>query len=181
MPSFVAASMTVAPGATWTDWPSISSVIGLASAGLSVGMSVGGELVGHGGRIDPAAGGRAVAAGIHRAALVVDVVLELVAVDLHERAHGHRRGVAQRADRSPLDVVGEVEQQVEVLLPALARLDAVDDAIEPAGALPARRALPAGLLEVEVRQALGGLHHARVLVHDDDRARAQERARLGDR
>src|SRR5512142_743652 len=167
MPSFVAASITVAPPSTVTGLPSISSVIALGSAGLSVGIvwaSVRREL----GEVD--AGG-AVAARLHDAALVVDVVLELVAVGLHEGAHGHRRGVSEGADGAPLDVVREVEQQVQVLLAALARLDAVDDAVEPARALAAGRALAARLLEVEVGEALGRLHHAGVLVHHDHGAR----------
>src|SRR5688572_17724189 len=140
MPSLVAASMTVAPGGTCTGLPSISRLMGLAS----VVMSVGRQLVAHGLRVHLAARGRAVPARLHRAALVVDVVLELVAVDLHERARGHGGGVSERADGAALDLVGEVQEQVEVFLPALARLDAVDDAVEPARALAARRALPAG-------------------------------------
>ena len=41
-----------------------------------------------------------------------------------------------------------------------AGLDAVHHAVQPAGALAARRALAARLLEVEVRQALEAAHHA---------------------
>ena len=52
-------------------------------------------------------------------------------------------------------------------------LDPVDDAVQPAGALAARRALAAALLEIEVRQALEATHHAARLVHHDDRARAR--------
>src|SRR6187402_2685973 len=100
MASVVAASMTVAPAGTCTDLPSTSSVMGLGSAG-GVMVSVGRELVGYGLRIDLAARGSAVAAGLHRAALVGDVVLELVAEDLHEGAHRHRGRVAQRADGPP--------------------------------------------------------------------------------
>ena len=37
-------------------------------------------------------------------------------------------------------------EQVEVLVPALAVLDAVDHALQPAGAFAARRALAAGLV-----------------------------------
>ena len=45
------------------------------------------------------------------------------------------------------------DQEIEVLVPALAVLDPVDDAPQPAGALAARRALAARLLEIEIRQA----------------------------
>src|SRR5580765_5305677 len=90
--------------------------------------------------------GGAVAARLHGAALVVDVVLEFLAEHFHERARGHRRGISQRADGAALDVVGEVEQEVEVLAPPGAVLDAVEYPVEPARAFAARRALPAGFL-----------------------------------
>src|SRR5690348_4032129 len=151
MPSFVAASMTVWPFSTWTGRPSISRLMG---------MSVRGELVADHVRDRRLLG--AVAAVLHAAALVVDVVLEFLAEHLHEGARGHRRRVTQRADGAALDVVGEVEQQLQVFLAALPMFDAVDDAIEPAGAFTARRALAAGFLEVEVREALGRAHHAGV-------------------
>src|SRR6476646_897763 len=130
MPSFVAASITVAPLSTVTGLPSISRLMG-----MSVRRHFVGDLL----------VGRAVAAGLHRAALAVDVVLEFLAVHLHEGARRHGRGVPERADGATLDVVGEVEEQVEVFLAAFAVLDAVQDAVEPAGALAAWRALAAGL------------------------------------
>ena len=65
--------------------------------------------------------------------------------------------------------------------PALAVVDAVDHAVQPAGAFAARRALAAALVHVEVREAQQRLDHAARVVHHDHRARAEHRAGLGDR
>src|SRR6476661_9958762 len=67
------------------------------------------------------------------AGLVLDVVDELVAEVLDHRAHRHRRGVAERADGSSLDVVGDRIEQVHVAGLAVAVMDTVHDAPEPTG------------------------------------------------
>src|SRR5512135_3752894 len=112
MSSFCAASMMVLPLSAWTFRPSISTFTG----------------------------GRASDIVRHQALLVIDVVLELVAEVLDEALHRERRGVAERADRPSGDVVGDVDQHLEVLVPALAMLDPVDHPPQPAGAFAARRA-----------------------------------------
>src|SRR5215470_16067909 len=104
MSSAFAASITVLPGATCTFRPSISR--------LSIGRAS--DIV------------------RHQAFLVIDVVLELVAEVVDEALHRKRRGVAERADRATGDVVGNRHQQVEILVAALALLDAIDDAPQPA-------------------------------------------------
>src|SRR5215468_3452761 len=124
MSSFCAASMMVLPLSTWTLRPSISTFTG----------------------------GRGSDIVRDQALLVVDVVLELVAEMLDEALHWQRRGVAQRADRPAGDVVGDVHEHVEVLASTLAALDAVDHAPQPSRPFAARRALAAGLGEVEIRQ-----------------------------
>src|SRR6187399_3077402 len=86
----------------------------------------------------------------HTTLLVLDVVHEFVAEMLDKALHRQRGSIAQRADGAPGNVVRDVIQQVEVLHPALAMLDTVDHAVEPAGALAARRALAAGFLEVKI-------------------------------
>src|SRR5690606_13870686 len=95
-------------------------------------------------------GRRRLQVGRHRAGLVFDVMHELVAVVLQERAHRHRGGVAERADRASLDVAGDAVELVEVARRSLAVLDAVYDPPQPAGGFATRRALAAGFLEVEV-------------------------------
>src|SRR4051794_17675238 len=119
MPSWFVASITVLPAGTCSAWPS-TSILSCAIV------------------VRPSSGIRG-----HEAPLVVDVILEFVAIVLDERAHRHRRRVAQRADRPALDVVGERVQEVEVLVAALAVLDPVENAPEPSGAFAARRALAA--------------------------------------
>src|SRR6185312_4290494 len=51
----------------------------------------------------------------HEALLVRDVMLELAAKMLDEAFHRQRRGVAERADRAPLHVVGDRRQHVEIV------------------------------------------------------------------
>src|SRR5262252_1464764 len=133
MSSLCAASITVLPPGTCTWRPSISR--------LTV-VLIGSDVV------------------RNETALVVDVVLELVAEVLDEALHRQRSGVAERADRPSGDVVGDREQEIEVLVLALAALDPIHHPPQPAGALAARRALPAGLLEVEIRQPQRRAHHA---------------------
>src|SRR5206468_8518451 len=61
----------------------------------------------------------------HHAALVVDVILEFAAEVLDEALHRQCRRVAQCADRAPGDVVGDVGEEVEILVPPFAVLDPV--------------------------------------------------------
>src|SRR6185369_8486772 len=109
MPSFVAASITVWPFSTCTGLPSISRLMG---------MSVRRELVADHVRDRRVRMLGAVSAVLHAAALVVDVVLEFLAEHLHEGARGHGRRVPEGADGAALDLVGEVQQQVQVFLAA---------------------------------------------------------------
>src|SRR5581483_4910517 len=83
---------------------------------------------------------------------VLDVMPEFVVEMLDEGAYRHRRGVAQRADGAALDVVRHRIERVQIVGPALAVLDAMDHAIQPAGAFAAGRALAAGFLEIEIGQ-----------------------------
>src|SRR3990167_3946185 len=129
MPSWWAASITVLPSATSVFLPSIS----ISSISLR--------------HLEEAAA-RALHVLGHQAFPVPDVVLELRAEVLDEALHRHGGRIAEGADGAAHDVVGDAVEQVEVLGAPLAVLDAVHDAVEPAGALAAGRALAAGLLEV---------------------------------
>src|SRR5262249_60293183 len=62
------------------------------------------------------------------------------------------RGVAQRADRMALDLAGDLLQHVDLLDPGVAAHHALHDAVHPAGALAAGRALAAAFMHVEMRQ-----------------------------
>src|ERR1044072_5256637 len=118
--------MTMLPSGTWTFFPS-SSISSMSEAFCSDVRR-------------------------ERAALVFDVMHKLVAEVLDHGAHRHRGGVAECADGAALDVVGHGVEQVDVAQLALAVLDGVHHAPQPAGALAARRALAAALVLVEVRQ-----------------------------
>src|SRR5580765_1587518 len=123
MPRPLAASITVAPLRTSVSLPSM----------VSFGIS--------GRRPVRQARGGGIAALRHHAALVIDVILEFRAEMLDEALHRQRRRVAQRADGASGDVVGDVHEEVEVLVLSLAVLDAVHHAVKPAGALATGRAL----------------------------------------
>src|SRR5258706_12821492 len=137
MPSLFVASMIVLLSGTSTGRPSISSFAMCVWSVLSV----------------------------NEALAVVDVVLELVAKMLDEAFHRQRGGIAQRADRAAGDVVRHRIKFVEIFRTALPVLDAMDHAIQPAGAFAARRALAAGFFEIKIRQPLQRTYHARGFVH----------------
>src|SRR5262245_22179593 len=116
MPRRSAAWMIVTPSSTSIVRPSISTV-GMGS---------------HGRRL-----------GAQRTAAERGVLLELGAELGGEGAGGHGGSVGERADGVALDVVGDVQQQVDVGRCRAPILQAPEDAVEPAGSLPARRTLPA--------------------------------------
>src|SRR5664280_639480 len=168
VPARSAAAISSSPLRAWTVRP--SRVNSTSSAGASSGVPSGlvdWSLIG--------------------AVPLLDVDQELVAEHGDGRADRGRDGRTQDADRGLLrrpgqpgrDVVAGVEQEVEVLLAALAPLDALHDPLEPARSLAARRALPARLTGEELGDPPGRPDGAGAVVHDDDRARAQHGACLG--
>src|SRR3954463_11544268 len=96
----------------------------------------------------------------HRPA-VLDVVLELGAEQLERRRQWRRCRGSQHADRrlarrpreTGTDVVGHIEQEIEVARASVPVDDAAQDALEPCRAFTARRALAAALLGEEAHQA----------------------------
>src|SRR6516165_7441503 len=126
--------------------------------------------------------------GAHLRAAVRDVVLELVA-EVREggrqRSGGRRpehadRGLLRRPSQAGADVVGHVEEQVEVTRAPVAVDDAPQDTFEPRRAFPSRRALATTLLGEEAHEAPARLHHVGGVVHHDDGARAEHRPGLVD-
>src|SRR3954447_5615777 len=119
-----------------------------------------------------------------RAGAVLDVDEELVAEHADGRHDRARDGRAQRADGGLLrrpgepggDVVEHVDQQVEIGLAALPRLDAVHDLLGPPAAFAARRALPARPAVEEPAEAPGGPDGTRRFVHGHDGPRPQHGA-----
>src|SRR6185312_656361 len=110
------------------------------------------------------------------AAAVIDHVFELVAVVLDEALHRPRCSVPERTDRVPFDVVCDIDEHCHVLAAPLTCENAFQHPVEPAGALAAWRALTARFGHIKARDALERAHHARGLIHDDDRGGAERRA-----
>ena len=75
---------------------------------------------------------------------MLDHVLELVEKVLQETLYRPGRRITECADRMPFDLVRDRQQQVEVIRSALTVDDSRQHPMQPAGALAARRALPAG-------------------------------------
>src|SRR5262245_47935180 len=96
-----------------------------------------------------------------------DQGLELVSELLDVADVGADGAVVERADRRAGAALGDVEDRVEVFLPALAVHDAVSHLVDPARRFATRRALPARLVRVEARhdhQRLGD--RDRLVEHD---------------
>ena len=100
--------------------------------------------------------------------------LELLA-ELRVAADAPDGKVAERR-ATFLDPVADVDDEVEIGIGAVARLDLLQQLHEPAGPFPAGRALATRLVHVELLRPQRELHHAGAVVDDDHRRGAQERA-----
>ena len=115
------------------------------------------------------------------ALLVADVLEVLVHEVLERRAHGVGGGLAEAAERRLVHRVADLPHVGDVLLRAVAGADLLQVVEELAPADAARRALAAALVHREVEVELRDVHHAVRLVHDDEAARAHDRADLRER
>src|SRR5262249_129388 len=122
MPRRSAAWMTVTPSSTAIVRPSIST-LGMGSSGRRLRAE--------------------------RTAAEPRVLLEPGAELGDEVGRRHGGAVGEGADRVALDVVGDAQQQVDVCRVGAALFEPAQHALEPASALAARRALPAGLVVEE--------------------------------
>src|SRR3954471_24205453 len=82
-----------------------------------------------------------------------DAALELWAEMPDQALDRPGGGVAQRADRMALDLLGDVEQLIDRLDLGVAGPQFLHDPPHPAGALTARGALAAALMLVEIADA----------------------------
>src|SRR6476661_3789335 len=103
-----------------------------------------------------------------RTALLLDVRDELRAELLDIARDRDGRGLSQRTEALAVDAVAHVEQQVELGLQCLTRLEPAQDLRHPARPLTARRALAARLVLVELGDPDAELHHAAPIVEHDD-------------
>src|SRR5215510_14487625 len=147
MPARSAATMTVTPSSTSIRLPSISTV----------GM-----------------GARGCRLGAERTATERGVLLELGTELRDEGARRHRSAVREGADGVALDVVGEVQQEVNVARDGPAVLETVEYPLEPARPLTAGCALAARLVVEELDQVVQRPHHAYSVVHHHDAGGAEE-------
>lgn len=91
--------------------------------------------------------------------------------------NGPGRSLAERADSLALDFALHVPEQVNVCQGTFASEDFLDDALHPTRAFPTGAALAAALVVVETGEGVEVPDDARVLVHDDEAAAAEHRAR----
>ncbi len=91
--------------------------------------------------------------------------------------HGVGRGLAQPADAAGADGVGEILQRREVVRPAAALADAIQDIQHAAGAHAAQRAFAARLVLSEAEEIAGDIDHAVGIVQNHQTARPHDGAR----
>src|SRR5262249_25829166 len=154
MPARSAATMTVTPSSTSIRLPSISTV----------GM-----------------GARGCRLRAERTATERGVLLELGTELRDEGARRHRGAVGEGADGVALNVVGQLQQEVDVARGGPAVLETAEYPIEPASPLTAWRALAARLVVEELDQVVERPHHAHRVVHHHDAGGAEKGAGLLDR
>src|SRR5262245_8036615 len=104
--------------------------------------------------------------GVEGAAAPVQVCEVLVAEVLDGRRDRRDRTVTQGTERAPEDVVGDIQQLVELVGLALAALEPVEDLDQPVGPLATGRAFAAGLVGVELGPSQHGTDDARRVVED---------------
>src|SRR5580692_9781487 len=137
VPARSAAAISISPFMAVAGRP--SRVKWISSSGASAAATWAGSVV--------------VARSVKGTAPLLDVDEELIAEHLDGRPDGRRDRRPQHADGGLLgrpgepggDVVAGVEQEIEILLPAVAGLDALHDLLQPSGSLSAGGALATGL------------------------------------
>mmetsp|Transcript_19846 Transcript_19846/g.46594 ORF Transcript_19846/g.46594 Transcript_19846/m.46594 type:complete len:218 (+) Transcript_19846:60-713(+) len=99
---------------------------------------------------------------------VVDPVLDVLLEMPEQALHRPSRGVPERADGMALDLPADLLEHGYLPLVGVALLHPDEYVLEPRRALPARRALAAALVLVEVGEAADGPDHVhRVVEHGD--------------
>src|SRR5881396_2368686 len=95
-----------------------------------------------------------------RTALLADMRLVLVPEMLERAGDRSDLCVAEGAHRAARDVAAQAEQEVQILLPAAAVLNASQDLQEPETPFAARGALAAGLMVEELQEIFRRPDHA---------------------
>src|SRR5260370_16031152 len=108
------------------------------------------------------------------------MLLEFVAPLLHDADGRQRGGIAERAERAPQHILGEVADKVDIFGTPEAGMEAIEHLAQPGGPFAAGNAPAAGFVRVEMHDAPRHVDHAGVFVHDYHAARAEHGAALGD-
>src|SRR4029079_15264653 len=96
----------------------------------------------------------------------------------YQALHRPCRRIAERADRMALDLVGNIKKHIDLALFGPSSGHALEHPPHPARSLPARGALAARLMLVEIGDARYRLDHVRRFVHDDDRCCTETRLQV---
>ena len=115
------------------------------------------------------------------AVLVANVLDVLVAEMADRREDGVGRRLPEAAERGVLDHFAQFDESLDVGLFAAPFADAVEDFQHPLCAHAAGNALAARFLADELDEVAGDVDHATGFVHDDQPARAHDRAEFGER
>src|SRR5437879_13878596 len=99
------------------------------------------------------------------AALPADMRLVLLPEMLERAGDRSDLRVAEGADRAACDVAAQAEQEVQILLPAVALLDAPRGLQEPWTPFALRGALAGGLMVDELQEVFRGPDHACAFFH----------------
>jgi hypothetical protein len=106
----------------------------------------------------------------NQAAFLVDVMFIFFTEEFDTACDGTGSGIAQRAERLATDVIADIHEQIDIALPAIAMLNAMENFGQPVGSFAARSAFTTGFIAVEFRHAQHGVNNARILVHHNDAA-----------
>src|SRR3546814_1112091 len=96
--------------------------------------------------------------GLQRAAILADTAFDFRAEMLDQPLDRPCGGVAERTDGVAFDLLGDVEQSVDLAYVGVAGPQPLHHAPHPAGALAARGALAAAFMLVEIADAADRLH-----------------------
>src|SRR4030042_5062756 len=104
-----------------------------------------------------------------------EVSLQLPAEFLTDRQNGQGGSIPERAERLALDIGGQADDRVDVVLFALSPGQAFDNLVDPGRPAPAGRALAARFVGIELDHSLEDVQDRRLPVDDDDGPRAEHR------
>src|SRR5579859_5940674 len=107
---------------------------------------------------------------------VLDMIFEFFAEEADAADNGAGGRIAEGAEGLSADVIANIDQQIDILLAALAMLQALQNLGQPVGSFAARRAFATGLVAVELTHAQDSPNDAGVLVDNDQATGTEHRA-----